>query len=98
MRHKVTRFYDANLLNRLALNLLGILHFSLSIAYLQFRGGIGKVFARNDVVPIEDGAGFVSADFHRNNFRHSSPNHIANGAAAQIVKEQASATGSGSYP
>ena len=73
------------------LRLLLCFGFSLSIAYLDFPGCIGKVFLGSDVVAVKDVARLMAGDFHAHGFRDAGADHVADGGAAQIVKEQSGA-------
>ena len=73
----------------LCLGFFDLLHFNQTLAYLKFLRGVGKIALAHDVVAVKDGARFMTADFHADNFWHASTYQVAHGRAAQIVKEQA---------
>src|SRR5947207_2472125 len=48
---------------------------------------LAQIVIRGDVVPVEDRAGFVTADLHGDAFSDASTDHVTNTGSAQVVKQ-----------
>src|SRR5262245_37398552 len=55
--------------------------------------GISEVAVANDVVPVEDAAGLVAAQFHRHAFRDTGTDHVANCRTAEVGRDTGRASG-----
>lgn len=54
---------------------------------------LGQVRFTDDVVAVEDRARFMTGQSHGYPFRHSCPDHIADGTAAEVMDDKATDAG-----
>jgi hypothetical protein len=57
----------------------------MPVEFVEPPCGRDQVAFADDVVPLENGAGFVPRHLHRHAFGDAGANEISNGAAAKIV-------------